>query len=204
MKGLCRRAMRREGFSLLELLVAAAISALAAFVVLGGFVGGIRVWERAREGTGPLTSARVVMEEIRLDLCNMTPCRKYPFQGGGDNLEIPALVGTGSNRWPGVIRYEQGDGRLSRIVTGAEPDPQRRENRETWPGIMDTRFSYADAGLDGKGAPAWVREWGKDRTNLPVAVAVTMRVRTGGGGREIDATIVLPRRYPMRDEERRK
>lgn len=202
MKGLTRQGVGRGGFTLLELLVAAAISALAAIVVLGGFTGGVRVWERAREGAGPLTSARVAMEEIRRDLCNMVPCRKYSFQGAAGSVEIPAIVGTASNRWPGVIRYEQEDGRLIRIVSGVEPDPQRREATGDWSGIMETRFSYADAGLDGKDAPLWVREWGVERTNPPVAVAVAMRFRSAGKEREIEATILLPRRHSMRQEER--
>lgn len=196
------RGGKLDGFTLLELLVAAAISALAAFVVLGGFIGGVRVWERAREGAGPLTSARVAMEEIRKDLCNMTPCRKYVFQGKAGNVEIPSVVGTGSNRWPGVIRYEQEAGRLIRVVSGVGPDPQRLDDTETWSGILDTKFSYADAGLDGKGTPVWVREWGAGLTNLPVAVAVNMRVRTGGEEREIEAMILLPRRHSMRNDEK--
>ncbi len=197
-----RHTMKRRGFTLIELLVAAGIAAVAAAVVLGGFAAGIRVWERARMVAGPASSARVALEEIRRDLCNLSPSRKYVFRGEPSRMEIPATVGVESNRWPGQIRYGLDREGLRRTVLGADAHGRAQERSEAWPGIIEARFSYADAGPDGKGSPVWVGDWGPGQTNLPVAVAVTLLATADGEKKEIGSIVILPRRYSMRRDER--
>ncbi len=195
--------MKHSGFTLIELLVAAAIAALAATVILGGFAAGIRVWERARGSAGPESAARTAVEIVRKDMCNLTPCRNILFQGGRSWVEIPSIVGSGSNAWPGKIRYECGGGRLDRATVCTDASGRSLVTRETLvSGIREEGFSYADAGPDGWGTPSWVADW-SGRTNLPVAVGIAFSVPAGKEFRQVQATVILPRRYPMRDAERR-
>lgn len=196
--------VKHRGFTLIELLLVAAIAALVATVVLGGFAAGIRVWERARSFSGPESSCRIALDLIRKDLCNLAPNRKFVFKGGRDWLEIPSIVGMGSNAWPGMIRYECDRDRLYRVAHSLDSSGRALEAREMLlSGMRAGDFSYADAGLDGLGAPAWTRDW-VDRTNLPVAVGLKFSVPAGKDNREIQGTILLPRRYSMREREERR
>jgi prepilin-type N-terminal cleavage/methylation domain-containing protein len=191
----------RKGFTLLELLVATAIVAVASVVVLGGFAAGIRVWERAREFSGPRASARITIALVRKDLCNMTPCRAASFEGAGTWLEFPAVVtGEGSNSWPGTIRYEFSQGvvkRMSKLLGGGGGGKETGE--VLLADVRDVSFSYGDAGDDGQGGVVWVGEW-IGRTNLPVAVTMAVRFREGQEQGEVKQTVLLPRGYPVKEE----
>lgn len=191
----------RRGFTLLELLIASAIVAVAAVVILGGFTAGIRVWERARELSGAGASARIAMAVARKDLCNMVPCRAASFQGAAAWVEIPAVVNEGvSNLWPGTIRYEFSRGAMKRKAKVMGEGGGVRESSEVlMSGAGDVAFSYGDAGDDGQGVAVWGREW-MGRTNLPVAVKMAVRFMEGREQREIQQTVLLPRGYPVKDE----
>lgn len=195
----------RKGFTLLELLVATAIVAVASVVVLGGFAAGIRVWERARDFSGPRVSARLAVALARKDLCNMTPCRAASFEGSGTWVEFPAVItAEGSNTWPGTVRYEFSQGivkRISKVLGGSEGGKETSE--VLLAGVREVSFSYADAGADGRGGVVWGGEW-MGRTNLPVAVAMAVRFQEGQEQGEVKQTVLLPRGYPVKDERGRR
>ena len=195
----------KRGFTLLELLIATALVAVASAVILGGFAAGIRVWERAREFAGPATAARLAVAVVRKDLSNMLLCRAATFKGGGSWVEFPAVVSSGgSNLWPGTIRYEFSQytmRRISGVMEGAGNQPETSEVLLSE--VRDVLFSYGDAGVDGQGDVTWLREWA-GRTNLPVAVKCVVRFLEGKEEREIRQTVLLPRGYPVKDERSRK
>lgn len=193
----------RGGFTLLELLVAAAIVAAASIVVLGGFAAGIRVWERAREFSGREVAARIAMAAVSKDLCNRIPCRVLSFRGSDGWLEIPSVTGEGGAvPAPGIIRYEFSRGEIRRYAMGMEGERGAAKVEELMlTGVREVSVLYGDAGEDGRDSVTWQREW-MGRTNLPVAVRMAVRFPGGEGLREIRKTVILPRGYPIRDERR--
>jgi prepilin-type N-terminal cleavage/methylation domain-containing protein len=180
-------ATARRGFTLLELLVAGALIAVAATVVAGAFAAGFRVWQRASQQGGGYEDAVIALELIQKDIRNTEPFRLIPFKGSESGLELPSVV---SNQ-PGSIQYEFSAAsrqlmRVTRIFLIPEGEKEVREV------IMDkvesVRFSYGDRGPDGKGALNWAGAW-PPGTNTPAAVKVQLR---SPPLIDLERTVVLP------------
>jgi prepilin-type N-terminal cleavage/methylation domain-containing protein len=171
----------RRGFTLLELLVAVALTAVMITVVAGAFAAGLRVWQRASQMDGPYQDAVLALELIQKDVRNTVPFRLVPFRGGASLIEMPALVAVplpgGAQEQPGSIRYEfsAATRRLERITrTFSIPDGEKESREVILDKVEQVRFAYADRGPDGKAALSWSDTWSPG-TNSPAAVKVTLR-----------------------------
>ncbi len=194
----------KRGFTVLELLIVTAIVAVASAVVLGGFAAGIRVWERAREFSGPGTTSRLALAVMRKELSNMISCRAATFKGGSSWVEFPSVVSGGaSNLWPGTTRYEFDRGMMMRRSRGMDASGSMPETSEVLlSGVNNVSFRYGDAGESGQEAVTWAHDW-EGRTNVPVAIKVTVQFLDGKEQRELQQTMLLSRRYAVNDERRR-
>lgn len=180
----------RRGFTLIELLIAAALGVLVVAAVVTALAGGIRVWERATQGTSSFDAA-VAIEWLQRDLHNSTATRSGAFEGTADGMHFPVLVAaTGA---PGAFNLQG--------VSYAAPAGRSTLERSAgdWPGGKDVadgeilvaglesvRFSYR-AGAQGDWLAAWT-----SRTNRPASVEVVLRFSQDRGGLEITRTILVP------------
>lgn len=189
----------RGGMTLLELLIATALAAVAALVVAQAFAAGVRVWSRANQLSGHYADAVLALEGLQQDLRNTLPSRQVSFRGGQTWIEIPALIPlagrSGSGDQPGVIRYEYDatSQKLERLSTphmvGGAAEVARRE--DVAGGVKSVSFSYAGLSGGSGSALAWERGW-EGRTNTPVAVKVMWRGQQGEAPFEFEQTVVLP------------
>ena len=190
--------MKTNGFTLLELLVAAALVAVAATVVASAFAAGFRVWQRASQMGGAASDALIALELMEKDVHNTTPCRLVPFSGNGSWVEIPAVVpvplATGTQDQPGSIRYEfnsreHGVDRIPRYFPFPGSGQQTQEALLTQ--VEDVRFSYGEGDARGGGTVNWTGSW-VGRTNVPAAMKVELTILQGGQRIDLERTIVLP------------
>jgi prepilin-type N-terminal cleavage/methylation domain-containing protein len=188
--------MKPNGFTLLELLIAGALIAVAATVIASAFAAGFRVWQRASEkGDG---DAVMTLELMQKDLANTAPFRLVSFQGSQSRIEIPALIqapaGEGRQEQLGAIRYEfnAASRTLDRVIRWFPLPGADQEKRET---LMDSvesvRFAYGDGGAGNGGGVAWGSDW-LGRTNTPAAVKVELEFKQGDERIERARTIILP------------
>jgi prepilin-type N-terminal cleavage/methylation domain-containing protein len=159
---------RRDGFTLIEVMVAMAIAAvviMAAHRIFTGVADGARAIAVARESLDRHVNARRWLKATFLSL-------EPPFEGHANRASFTSwqLVPGG---W-----FEQTPTRLAQEkgsffgVTGAE-------RLQLGDGVTDVAFDYLlDPGADTK----WVREWVS-----PLSAPLAVRVRIGGCGRH-DAT----------------
>lgn len=187
----------RRGMTLLELLIAAALVAVAALVVAQAFAAGFRVWSRASRLGGNYADSVLAMESLQQDLRNTVPCRKAAFCGEGVWVEIPSLINQAgkdeTGRQPGLVRYQYdvAGKKLDRVTTAYDltmPDVLRRETVAG--GIKSLTFLFAERA----GASAelvWGRAW-EGRTNNPVAVKVMWTAQQGEDTFEFERTVALP------------
>ncbi len=166
----------RRGFTMLELLVAVALTAVMITVVAGAFAAGLRVWQRASQQGGTYQDAVMALEWIQKDICNTVPFRLVPFRGSDSRVEIPSIVAVsrpeGRQDQPGSIRYEfsAATRRLERVTRTFSIPEGEKEVREVILGKVESiRFSYADRGPDGKGPLSWAGIW-PPGTNTPIAI----------------------------------
>lgn len=185
------------GFTLLELLIGAALIAVVASVVAGAFAAGFRVWQRAvRPGDG---EAVLALELITKDLRNTVPFRLEPFKGKAGGVDIPSLVTTAlpdgtATVLPGMVGYEFNSSArtLDRVTRSFPfPDPERIRRETVLESVEAVRFAYGEAGTEGGNGVAWGPDW-QGRTNTPVAVKVELEFITGGTRLERERIILLP------------
>lgn len=182
------------GFTLLELLVAAALTAVAATVIASAFAAGFRVWQRA-SATGD-GNAVVVLEQLQKDVCNTAPFRLVPFRGGESWVDIPSLVvmslQDGNQVQPGVVRYEFNTSArtLDRIIRYYPlPGPEQEKRETLMDSVESVRFAYGERSEAGVGS--WGSIW-SGRTNTPGAIKVTLGYKQGVEQIDRERTMVLP------------
>lgn len=188
----------RNGMTLLELLIATALVAVAALVVAQAFAAGVRVWYRASQLGGGYADAVIALETFQQDVRNTLPCRLTAFRGGETWLEIPTLIidagKDGGVEQPGLIRYEfDGIGkkleRVEKPCDDATPGVLRRETVAG--GVNTVTFLYAEREGGPGASVVWDRAW-EGRTNNPVAVKVMWRGQQGEEIFEFERSVSLP------------
>ncbi len=188
----------RRGFTLLELIIAAALAGAAAIVVAGAFAAGVRIFERTRQFGGYGESV-LAMELMQKDLHNAAPFRFGEFRGGRTWIEIPLVV-----RRPGPaedvgclgrVRYEAGRNghSLDRVTTVYLSPDHPEEVREKVISVLDgVRFAFGSMG-SADASVSWADEW-TSPTNLPAAVRMVVGSKQNGERIETSRMVVLPRR----------
>ena len=189
----------QEGFTLLELLLAATLTAVVATVLAAAFFAGFRVWQRV--GLPQADEAVIVFEMVQATVNNTLPCRLAPFKGGRDWVEIPCLVsgqdGTDVQDQPGTIRYEFNDTARAveqRVHRYSMPDPETETQELLIENVDRLEFSYAGTDAEGSGIGGWSGEW-NTRTNAPCAVKMVMQLSLGGDRIEVERIMVVPCRH---------
>ncbi len=189
----------RRGFTLLELIVAAALVGAASIVVAGAFAAGVRIFERTRQFGGYGESV-LAMELMQKDLHNAAPFRLGEFRGGRTWIEIPLVVrrpGPAEDvGYLGRVRYEAGRNghTLDRVATAYLSPDHPEEVRETVISVLDgVRFEFGSMGSADAAPVSWADEW-TSPTNLPAAVRMVVGSKQNGERIETSRMVVLPRR----------
>lgn len=189
----------RRGFTLLELVVAAAWVAAASVVVAGAFAAGLRIFERARQADG-YGETVLVLEMMQKDLHNAVPFRLAGFRGDRSSMEIPLVVRRQESRsvedYLGTVTYERGgNGQTLDRITTVYVSPDHPETfRETLMASLDgVSFTFAESGPDQNAAVSWTESW-TNPTNLPAAVRIVIASKPNGEPLELSRTVVISRR----------
>jgi prepilin-type N-terminal cleavage/methylation domain-containing protein len=185
----------RRGFTLLELVVVAALVVVVGTVMAGAFAAGLRVWERCRSVGRREVDLAVALEQVEKDIRNASPSRFALFRGEAGWIEIPSLVrlerAAKSEEDVGTVRYERGGGgrTLDRVITLRRSSQGSNLTRETLlPSVGDVAFSFGET--DGA-VVTWNSAW-VGRTNLPFAVKVTVALVENGDRCERQRMVILP------------
>ena len=190
---------RREGLSLLELLIAITLIASTAAVVATAFAAGLKVYDRAQQLGGPYGGALLAHEVMQRDLRNTVLTRLSVMRGEKAWIEIPSVVRRqapdDAGEYLGIIRYEyvRNTRSLDRVVflyLAPDRSEQRRETLAT--GLEGIEFAYGERGAAQSKGEAWRESW-TSRTNVPGAVRVAIRITQGGEQRELRQTVAMPR-----------
>lgn len=154
-----------SAFTLIELLIATAISAIVIVAVSAVISAGMRTFASvAGAGEDELRRVRLV-SAIEQDLASAMPLNGLKFEGEGSRMSFPRMVSfsrsTNSTAIVGITWARDAGGGIVRTLTRAD----ETETKEDFGRTPNFRIAYA--GEDGEGGlPAktltWTDEWKRD------------------------------------------
>ena len=184
---------------MVEVVIAAAITAVVFFAVAMASAAGVAAWRKAEELTTLAREGAEVVRRVESDLAGAMASATFPFRGGPTEMSWTTTDGEG----PVTVSWTLGaasPGETPAGVTrtwarvlppGAAPVSGAR--RYGW--VSTVAFTYPMGAPSGQaGAPVWSDRWAADQAaRVPQAVRVHVTV-TGphGNSLPLEQTIVLP------------
>ena len=96
-KALCANRYRlfaKEGFTLIEILVATSILGVIGLTILTTFGSGLHVYERVQAFGGSQAEVLLALEEMERDIKNVFPMSTVAFEGDSHRIAFPAVIET--------------------------------------------------------------------------------------------------------------
>ena len=181
----------QRGFSLLEVLLAATLGALALLVVMELFSGGLRVAERVRTSREDAGLA-LAGEQVERDLRNAFPFYAIGFDGSADEMEFAGWAMDATPPRPVRIRYRWDA--LRGILWRSElsfPGEISERTDVIAEGLIQCEWAYLNPESTGSADPLWMSRWNDSARPPP---AIRWDVRRPGPDRPTHRRILaLPR-----------
>jgi general secretion pathway protein J len=208
-----RRSCRREGFTLLEMIVSLSIlAAIAAFIVVAFRLTGHSLTRGEEEAAG-MARLRAGMEILERGIRSAEPTAVLTFEGSpipyfrGEGGKLRFLsAGAPSSLSGGGFRllsfFGEDPSRKSRGLLLSEASPMRTEGVADWEGAENPRvllseasqvtFSYSP-GPTKEGKWEWAEEWdSREKKSLPAAVRVEFVTPSESGPLRTALVVPLP------------
>jgi prepilin-type N-terminal cleavage/methylation domain-containing protein len=184
--------MRKNGFTLIEMLITVAIFSVVSVAVYSTFSSGLSVWQRAQK-TGIAENRDLLrIEKLGRELSGAFAFKDINFIGAKDNLQLPGIVDSDIAR----ITYSFDAGkkilfrsvmRLADILAAKGESKELKSNVSAYlSGVDKLNFSYFYFDIQ-KNNYAWRDDWGLPSLPLAVKLDITLRNETH------TATIFIPR-----------
>ena len=142
----------KNGFSLLELLIAMTIFVVVAVVLYSSFASGINVWRQAKSSFDTYQNARLSLEIIARDLRNSISYEGLEFSGEKDRVSFAGLINCAEPGEPEILKigkisyyFEETEDAIVRQVMPIGAEEDRRQLAEP---VEDLNFSYFSKGED--------------------------------------------------------
>jgi len=184
---------RRNSFTLIELMLSFAITAIMLAVISLSFRGVVLAWRGMVRGTGNVEAAIRAERMADVLFCNLA-LFSYPDPDGGGERKMPELreesifavtrTRADSLESPGLLYFrlylsDDGELMLESTTTPFFPDMKSAEMRLTrevvLSGVEEVSFSY---GWFENGELEWVNEWSEENF-LPSAVLMQVEFKNG-------------------------
>ena len=178
--------MKRNGFTLIELVIATVILAVVIVSISGAFNIGIKAWRKGSEGQG-LQKVRIAFLKIQKELKSSFSFSKAPFRGSASEIIFPLSIPEESTEKIYIITYrmdENKDTGLKALVRGKRPfteTPQEGGEAVKEPvfPIKSIAFKYAYKLEDGTNGFEWQDSWPETQKNIPSAVKISFQLDNG-------------------------
>lgn len=195
-----------NGFTLVELLIAASILGMIALAVLSAFATGFHAFERVQAFGGARAQVLLALEEMEKDLRNTFRLAQIPFEGGTQKAAFPAIVTDVDDEGNGVVS----PGRKSyyfdsqeKVLMVQEEDyvQAHAESPAAAPVVLapieNLKFQYyfyiKTIKQDGKESIeyGWKDVWGQD-DGMPRGVKIELAFKDGEEERTFTRTVFIP------------
>ncbi len=192
---------RKRGFTLVEIVVSAALIAVVLSTLIFGMRLLVNLWKRIQAETENQTSRTAVTETLRSQLAAIEPDTTTTggFEGDVTHVRFTTRYSTAGRRSPGLwsvtatVRESEAKGNV--LVIAERPmisslAAKEEESGETLVGIEADRIELSYLSPESAAGPAaWVSEWHSEvLKQIPLAV----RVHSWRGQQEEISTFPIP------------
>lgn len=188
-----------RGFTLMEVVLSAAIAAILFVAVAVAVGGGLSAWRKAEELSSLTREGTKTLEMMEQGLLRSIASQDFLFEGSGSSIRFV----TGGNAGPIQIRWGQETpvlgGRPVWVVASkplSKPDPnvvETPEAKRLFEAVesVEFQFPYVEENDDGYG---WLSDWrDENQRQVPQAVLVKMNLSIQGRTRlSMERLVVLP------------
>lgn len=189
--------MRKNAYTLIEILVVVSILALIVSAIGACMMSGIRTWQMASSINIIETEIHMAENYLRKDMANTFKFYGIRFSGEQDAISFPGMIADEDAPDSDSFRictvryfYNQQlkalERQISPFAVSGSDLPKRELIAEK---ITALNFKYQI--MSPNGELQWVESW-SDPTNNPVSVKVEMTVVSGEAKANIDREIALP------------
>jgi len=202
-----------NGFTLIELMVAASIMGVIGLTILSTFASGFHVFERIQSFGGAQADILLALEEMEKDLKNTFPYLTFPFEGDTQSMIFPAVIETirtdddeeenisliGRISYfvedaiylnevsKGLIRVEQN---YSQASAGNEVTVEQGNILAYIEDLSLEYYSYSeDEDAQDYG---WVSSWSDDEGSILAGVKIAITYKDGDNDVQIERTVLIP------------
>lgn len=192
-------AHHQRGITLLELLIACAISAVVISSIYASFRAGLFGYKNIGETLSTYSLAQNSLDRIETDLRNVIAYSKDKtlFFGSSDSITLFSLVdtftGTSQERQCALITYELSSNRLMRLCKKAREalkDASQTQPQELAVDASSLRFAYGWR-LKNDEPLRFDKDSWNDQRKLPCAVRITLSLGKNDA-KDFQRTVYLP------------
>lgn len=168
-------ARRTQGFTLVELLLVAAMLGAVGLTIVATFAGGLKIFNRMESYTAAKADVLLALEKMERDLRNTFPLKGMDFVGDAKRMTFPAvrkdLTGKAQAQGAlGSVSYYRDDSGDERVLSREEKIYVRAVKKESsghgdiaaLTPIEDIRFQYFSYDPEAE-AYSWVNAWDKSK-----------------------------------------
>ncbi len=199
-----RSRRKEQGFTLIELVVSLTIFSVISLSIYSSFAGGISVWRKAQEFSSVYQTARLLLDDIAMELKNAVKVSGTEFNGGPRRLSFITL------RQASHGASARRDTQIAKVTFEVLRDPSAsgyalfrrqasnlkvRGEAELMVGSLSSLdFQYTYINSVGELQP-WAKVW-KMNDELPLGVKITLNI----GGTQFTKMVFIP--HGFREEEK--
>jgi len=201
-------AISDEGFTLIELMVAASIIGLIGLTILTTFGSGFHVYERVQTFGGVQADVLLSLEEIEKNLKNLFPFSTIGFEGDAQSIAFPTIIETIETvdaeevvtSSVGKIAYyldDAGDDTKA-LMSGWKDYSQAvakigaaESRKDTLALIENIGFSYFLFDEENQ-TYSWTNSWDTQEENLPRGVKIEVTFQDGDRNVQLVRTVFIP------------
>lgn len=186
----------------MEVVIAAAITAVIFVAVSTAVGGGLMAWRKAEELAHLTRESQQMTRALEGQLTRAIASKTFPFEGTQSSLRFVMTDGAGTPMqvsWRAALGLAGQPGAITNSTQVLPPlsesatDPERIQR---FPGISDVEFSFPMQIESETGAPyEWRHDWATDENvvHVPQAVRIAVTLQGPRGGRiHTERLAVLP------------
>ncbi|MDD5643953.1 MAG: type II secretion system protein [bacterium] len=192
---------RAKGFTLLEVLISAAIISVLSVIVYAVFSSGVKTWKKAQDMRFLEKSVFGSLQEMTVDIRNCVETTLLPFEGSQDSISFSGLITKGLDREFGLITYCFDESRSSIMkIEKTYPEAVNEEGDDKKTGgkaliCNINKFSLTYCYMDDDAESyVWKDTWETegDSAGIPRAVKIFIELDKDGIKLDFEKMVLIP------------